>query len=274
MRLIDPANQHSDKQKIAVSFGRAAAAYDLHAKLQQDCAGRLLAIIAAYQPSLPAGAILEIGCGTGLITRGLTTCFTQRSIEITDLSTEMLQRCRAQLNFSNGGGLVAFHNLDAEDIQSLDKKYAAIVGGFVIQWFKNPAQTLNSLIAKLHPQGVLFLSFPTCRSFPEWRVICRQLNLPYTANSLPDPALLQQALPTYVQCQTETVDLITTHNSAADFLHSLKAIGAGVNQTQKRLTVLQMKQLIRQWNAQAIQGLDQIQVHHQVALWAIRRLAS
>lgn len=257
------------KQKIAVRFGQAATTYNMHATMQKACAARLLQII-SEQPPLPEGAILEIGCGTGLISQGLIQQFPTRGLEITDLSTEMVRFCRSNLTIANPQTpLISFHPFDAENIQNLAEFYAAIVGGFVIQWFHDPVQSLNHLINQLYSQGKLIISFPTCHSFPEWKQVCCQLDLPFTANPLPDPEVLAQSLPSYAHlCHTETLELVAVHDSAADFFREIKAIGAGVSQTQKQLSVSQMKSLIQDWD---IQTSGKVQVHYQIAFWVIER---
>jgi malonyl-CoA O-methyltransferase len=260
------------KQKIAKSFGQAASRYNAHADLQRECVSHLLNLLRTYQFKLPEGSVLEIGCGTGFITQGLLNCFPKRSLEITDFSTEMLNYCQANLNISDEQkSLISFYQLDAENIPSHDHLYAAIIGGFVIQWFSDPIKSLNRLLKRLHPDGMLFVSFPTCDSFSEWRQLCNQLNFPFTANPLPDPETLLSALPYAQLGYATTLELTTTHANAADFFRSLKAIGAGINRSQQQLTATQMKTLIQHWDAQAA---GPVQVHHQIVCWALQRKSS
>ncbi|WNZ25316.1 methyltransferase domain-containing protein [Leptolyngbya sp. NK1-12] len=260
------------KQQIAKSFGRAAISYHVYAGLQQNCAQHLLNLITTYQAKLPEGKILEIGCGTGFITQGLLQCFPRRLLEITDLSSEMIEFCQSQLIIPDPQkSFVSFQSIDAENLSDSTEFYAAIVGGFVIQWFHNPIQGLRRLLEALHPNGMLFISFPTCHSFPEWRQVCNHLNLPFTARPLPDPEILLSALPQAQLCYANVLDLSTTHANAADFFRSLKAIGAGVNPAQPPLPPKQMKTLLRHWDAQTA---GPVQVHHQIACWALQRKSS
>lgn len=258
------------KHQIAEQFGQAATVYNAQANLQREGAARLLDLMMAHAAKLPLGVILEIGCGTGFITQGLIQNFSQYSLEITDLSAEMLAFCQANVSISDDKTSPSFYTLDAERIKQFSRTCAAIVGGFVIQWFENPIQSLSQLISQLDSQGMLFISFPTCHSYPEWKHVCHQLNLPFTANPLPDPEVIAAALPPEARlCHAELIEHTTTHASAADFFREMKAIGAGVNQSQKRLTLRQMKTLLQHWDAQA----TQVQVHHQIAYWAIQRIA-
>lgn len=259
------------KQQIATRFGQAASTYNAHATVQQTCARSLLQIMDKYESSLPEGAVLEIGCGTGLISQGLVQRFSQRQLLITDLSPEMWQFCQSALAIS--AEAITFASLDGEQLQNLPAgfpdRYAAIVSGFVLQWFQDPHLSLCDWIDRLQTGGCLFLSFPTRDCFPEWRSICEQLQLPYTANPLPDPVQLLQSLPDsiavlYASTQTETV----LYAGAAAFFRSLKAIGAGTNQTQKQLSARQMRQLIQDWDSQ-LSG--KLQIRYQVAIWVIQR---
>jgi malonyl-CoA O-methyltransferase len=256
-------------QKIAAC--QAAAHYQHYATLQQDCAQRLQQVMLAHRHRLPAGPVLEIGCGTGFITEKLWQCFVSHPLEITDLSSEMLQFCQAQLPYHPE---VSFSVRDAETLLS-PNHYAAIVGGFVVQWFNDIQSTILHLVQQLQPNGILFLSFPTIHSFPEWRQACQQLQIPFTANLLPDPERLLSALPANAQIlQAETHDLLTTHESVTAFFHDLKAIGAGT--AQKQLPVSQLKRLIQHWTDQSadqdISQVGKIQVYYRVAFWAIQRV--
>lgn len=259
-----------DKQTIAARFGQATEAYHAFATVQKQGAKRLISLAQSSCRTLPEGPILEIGCGTGFVTQELVQYFPQRSIEVTDLSSEMLQFCRAHLQISpQQEALLSFHLLDAETIHCAAQKYALIAGGFVLQWFKHPRKSILSLLEQLQPGGQLLLSFPTCHSFSEWRQVCQLLQLPFTANALPDAQLLVQELrQNNIQVTIDEVSFYTAHDDAAQFFRELKAIGAGFSTAKKQLSVSQLKQLIQVWNQQS---RDKIYVHHHIAFCSIRR---
>jgi len=260
--IIDP-----HKQQIAERFGQSASTYNLHAKPQYEAAQYLLDLIESYHSLIPLGDILEIGCGTGFITQGLLQHFENRSLEITDLSSEMLDFCQQNIIISDRQiHKVSFHQLDAELTTVSTKKYASIVSGFVIQWFGNPYISIPRIAKKLHSNGILFLSFPNDKSFPEWQKICYQLNLPFTANPLLNTELLLTQLADQMRLlHIETVETVTHHHDAADFFRGLKAIGANIS--QQRLSAGQMKRLIRSWDAQTSGGFD---IHYYIDYLALQ----
>ena len=258
-----------DKQTIAARFGQATEAYHAFATVQKQSAKRLISL-AQVSNTLPEGPILEIGCGTGFVTQELVRSFPHRSIEVTDLSSEMLRFCREHLQISTQqASLLSFHLLDGETSNCNVQKYALIAGGFVLQWFRYPEKSILNLLDQLLPGGQLLLSFPTCHSFSEWRQVCQLLNFPFTANALPDAqALMQKMTQNNLQVVLEEASFDTVHSDAAQFFRELKAIGAGFSTARKKMSASQMKQLIQVWNQQS--G-DKVYVHHHIAFCSIRR---
>jgi malonyl-CoA O-methyltransferase len=263
-----------DKQQIAAQFGHAAATYQAQAQLQNQAGDRLLQLLDISPFEIPDGPILEIGCGTGFITQRLVQRFPWRSLHITDLSSDMLRFCQSQIRCSPAQQrLLSFQQLDAEDLDPLcpntpTASYALIVGGFVIQWFQHPIQSLRALLARLKPGGVLLLSFPTCQSFAEWQQMCQQLDLPYTANQLPAPDIMKYAMSDDDQAYFIDESFLTSYANVRDFFRSLTAIGAGHSQTGKQLSLSQMRRLVKNWEQQRP---EKIEVHYYVRFTAIQR---
>lgn len=257
------------KHQVAHSFGHATATYNSYATVQQQCAQTLMAIFQSLQDQLPEGGILELGCGTGLVTKALLDLEGDRPLTITDLSPQMLACCQQTLNLTPAQRQrICFQQMDGEAISSRCDPYAAIISGFVVQWFERPLQSLQALIAALKPRGILLASFPTHQSFPEWRQICEQRGLPFTANALPNPRVLTaQLIREGVTCVWHEQTICTTYDQAIAFLRSLKLIGAGPNRAAQTLSPMQMKQLIHAWDQQSP---GKIQVHYQIAFLVVQ----
>jgi malonyl-CoA O-methyltransferase len=261
-------NNERDKLRIAQRFGQAAAIYHSQASLQQHCAMKLLEVLALWD--VPPGQILEVGCGTGFLTQGLCDRFPQHSLQVTDLSAEMLDFCQAHLKIR---GAVSFQQMDGEKLET-EETYGLIVASFVIQWFKQPVETLRLWLERLQPNGILCLAFPTCRSFPEWRQMCESLHIPFTANDLPNPQDLIEGLSKLVQDSYLQEEFFhTSHQDASDFFRGMKSIGAGVNTSGQQLSTAEMKRLIRYWNdvVKSDKPGSILQVHHHVAFLLLRR---
>ncbi len=266
MTLMDDPYKHS----VAQVFGRSVSGYAAQASLQKDCAQTLMTLLEIQHSVLPNGRLLEIGCGTGFVTQKLIHKFPDRSLVVTDLAREMLQFCQTHLEIPAAQKpLIQFQQQDGEAIVLPSNSCALIVSGFVIQWFQEPVKSLLNLVDALKLGGVLLFSFPTAQSFPEWRQVCQTLNLPFTANLLPDPQPIAAALSQVTQRHQVLTQNIPLHfSNAAEFLRSFKAIGANFSQTGKQLSVQQMRQLIRAWDQRSPQGIT---VHFQVCFGVFQR---
>ncbi len=251
MGLIKIVNS-SKKEQIAKNFSKGVTNYLSHSQVQKECDEKLLKIAENSVISVPKGTILEIGCGTGFVTQGLIKQFPEHFFDIIDISQEMLNYCANNLQISEAQKkLIQFRQIDGESIKSDKNTYSAIISSFTVQWFEDIVNSLNRLINMLQPGGILLLSFPNDRSFPEWKNMCQELNLPFTRNQLPNTEELIKKLlipPHKIHIYEERV--IMNYNNAADFFRSLKIIGAGLNVKQEKLSIPQMKQLINYWNYQ------------------------
>jgi malonyl-CoA O-methyltransferase len=264
-------NGKFEKLKIAQSFGQAALTYHAQASLQQDCAAKLLTLLNLWE--VPPGRILEVGCGTGFLTQGLCDRFPCHPLQVTDLSAEMLHFCQTHLQIAPDRAPVSFQQMDGETLEG-NERYGLIVANFVIQWFEQPVESLLGWLEQLKPNGILCLAFPTCDSFPEWRQACESLQIPFTANSLPNPQILIQALSEVSQKLYLQEEIFSTiHRDTGSFFRGLKSIGAAVNTSEQKLSVNEMKKLIRYWDndIKKKEKNSVLQVHHHVAFLLIQR---
>ena len=82
-----------EKQQIAAGFARARKTYDREARVQHQAAAEMLRLLRDYASpdDLADGALLEVGCGTGIYSRLLQQAFHPQEMWLNDLCTEMQQ---------------------------------------------------------------------------------------------------------------------------------------------------------------------------------------
>jgi len=148
------------KQAIRRNFARRAGSYDRHAEIQRRMAHGLAA--AVVDPLARAGRILEIGCGTGYLTRLLRQANRAARLVALDLDAALVDAARRRLEADAG---VAWLVADGET--PLRGEYDLIIGNATFQWFTRPGETLAALYRNLAPGGVLAFSTLGPRTFQE-----------------------------------------------------------------------------------------------------------
>jgi malonyl-CoA O-methyltransferase len=151
------------KQRISDAFGAAAAHYEDHAGPQRFAA-KLVADLAQRQKPADVTRILEIGCGTGLLTRDIQARWPGAELVATDLSPRMLEQAAA-------GGLVAgrFLTMDGEAPTFEGPWFDLILSSLTFQWFDDLAGAIARLAGLLRPGGSLIFSTMGRGSFAQWR---------------------------------------------------------------------------------------------------------
>lgn len=246
------------RRKIVSNFSKSTSYYHNNAIHQQEVARRLSKALEPWKDIIPSGPILEIGAGTGFLTRYLLEMYPHREAVITDLSQEMLDFCKDEMNIKND---VEYKVLDAESEKLPKEKFALIAGNYVAQWFKYPAKSLSKMAASLKPGALMLISFPAKESFANWRQYCLDLGIPFTGNALPD---LEQVVielsmgPLKVDYYED--DMIQSFDNLFDFFKNLKHTGTSTSLTGKNLTVKQFKLLDNYWKKQE-NGKINVQYH-------------
>lgn len=152
-----------DKAAVASRFNRSAATYDEHCRVQRIMAGRLAARLEA---STHPARILELGCGTGYLTRVLAARFPRADILAVDFAARMVDQARQRVP-----ARVDLAVADAETAELPNDGFDLIVSNATIQWFESPGRTLARLAGRLRPGGVMLHSTFGPQTFAELRAV-------------------------------------------------------------------------------------------------------
>lgn len=206
------------KATVAAAFGAAAGTYDTGAGLQRAVARRLAERVAALPlPRHPR--ILEIGCGTGLLSQALRARLGPAEWVVTDLSPAMLARCRAALGDPPD---TVFQVMDGEHPETPPPGFDLILSSLAFQWFEDLDAALPRLAVLLRPGGHLAFATLAADTFREWRAAHEALGLVCGVPDYPTPATLAR------HCRIEDEHIARRHPDASAFLVELKRIGAAV----------------------------------------------
>ncbi|WP_374593542.1 methyltransferase domain-containing protein [Aquabacterium sp.] len=207
-----------DKTRVRHHFAAAAHSYDAHAVIQRAVAQRLADAIAARWPTL--GEVIEVGCGTGNLTRALLRTDAAARIVATDLAPAMLDVCARQLG-AEARGRVRYAVADGETLQA--PAGALVASSLAFQWFDDPL----AAVRRLHAQGArVAVATLVDGTFDVWRQAHARLGLEDGVLPLLDePAWRAQAQALGAQVTFDT--LSQPFDDPLDFVRALKGIGAG-----------------------------------------------
>lgn len=212
------------REVVARAFA-GARAYDDHAQVQREVAQKLARRIAALP--LPAEPrVLEIGCGTGFLTRALRDEGLTGDWLVTDLAPAMLERAEARLQSPPGLASrprLTFAQLDGEHDTPPGAPFDLICASLATQWFADESTALDRWRHWLAPGGQIVVATLGPGTFAQWRGANEAEGL--VAGTLPftTPAALEALGP---------AELIVEHHherhaDARAFLRAVRSIGAG-----------------------------------------------
>lgn len=135
-------------QRVAQRFGLAANHYDEQALAQRQSAQQLIA-----EQTLQ-GRVLDIGCGTGWLTRDIAEHHLIDSIVALDIALPMLKAEQLQ------HPLIMPIQADAAFLPFKENSFDAVVSNFALQWLASPKGFAQELARVLAQDGRFCLAIP------------------------------------------------------------------------------------------------------------------
>lgn len=206
------------KEKIAKAFDKGAPSYDWAALIQREVAQKL----ASFLPQEAPQNILEIGCGTGFLTKILAQKYPDAHITAIDISERMIEKCQTKLP------TVSFEKSDGETY-SPSQKFDLIVSNMTVQWFEDPANGIERFKDFLNPNGHLLYSTLGKDNFKEWKNVLKNLNISSDFSPSPQYKFI-----------IDEEKKNTMYHDGFDFIKNLKDMGAH-HSSQKPLSTAQLK---------------------------------
>ncbi|WP_432408320.1 malonyl-ACP O-methyltransferase BioC [Wukongibacter sp. M2B1] len=232
-----------DKDKLRRRFSRNARQYDKYARVQKIMGDSLLERI--KDDKIVPRNILEIGCGTGYVTRALLDSFPQAKITAVDIAPGMIEYVDSMVESDN----VKLICGDIEDMD-LNEKYDLIISNATFQWFNDFSKTLEKLVKLLNPNGVLSFSTFGEMTFTELNNCFKKVRAQLKIYEDISPGQSFFSLEELKSICSEIgeksgLEAIITYSSQSyeyeyfdcckDFLFSVKKIGANNSQSNRKI---------------------------------------
>jgi len=164
---------------IAARFSAASGTYHEAAAVQRNVAESL----GRFFPDVPPTAhILEIGCGTGVLTAIVRRRYPGLWIDVVDVSARMIAQARTRMGFDNR---IRCRVVDLRHVPTT-RLYPLIVSSSSLHWINPLEEGLAKMAALLEPGGRVVFSLMTHGTLGELRK-CRLRVAPHKtpAGSLP-----------------------------------------------------------------------------------------
>jgi len=141
-----------DKNLMTRRFAKSAQSYNQRAEAQLQVARRMIQLLQPYIKK-GVGKVVEIGCGTGLLSRMLIDTFVPRKLIMNDISKEMEKHCADILINSNN----FFVAIDAEQ-WVLPTGIDLLTSCSTFQWFHQLGGFFEKAFVSLKNDGLFAFS--------------------------------------------------------------------------------------------------------------------
>ena len=164
-----------NKNLIHDRFAKNLKSYDENAKIQKRMAERLITFVQNKQPK----KILEIGCGTGFLTKLINNEFKFENF----MAIDIVKECEQYIKNINSN--IIFTPADIEDfLTNNNETFDLIISNASLQWVNDFENVINSLKKILNPNGELVFSTFGTENFREiYHIIGTSLKY-YSINDL------------------------------------------------------------------------------------------
>lgn len=220
-----------DKIRIRESFNAAAENYDDAAVLQREVGDRMLERLELIR--LSPQTILDVGSGTGVLSRALDKRYRKAQVFSLDLAPRMLLTARRRNSWiSQRFGRQGFICGDAERLPLADHSIDLIFSNLTLQWCGELERTFEEFRRVLRPEGLLLFSTFGPDTLKElrhsWHAADRENSQTVHVNDFIDmhdvgDAILRAGLGDAVM---DVENFTLTYADAYQLMRELKSIGA------------------------------------------------
>lgn len=203
-----------NKEIVRLKFEKSIASYDKNAIAQQRIATRLSDIIRHHYPHNPR-ILMEIGCGTGLLSQKMASQYTPGHYYLNDINQLIPQILPCKLGDQR-------HSFIVGDAQAIDypRNIDLLVSSSTIQWFEDLPLFISKAKQSMSADGCMFISTFGGSNLQEIRSINGSGLCYHSMDSL--KALFEKQF-TVIHAEEEKITL--QFPSPAEVLRHLKATG-------------------------------------------------
>jgi malonyl-CoA O-methyltransferase len=188
-------------------FSRACDSYDANAQVQQEMAELLLEQLHSHRPEL-SGTTLDLGAGTGYLSKLFSDTFTNSVIFPSDISFDSI------LKLHQDSSITTSIVNDFSKIPLRDSSVQNCISNAALQWSENLEKTFDEIKRVTKPQGYFAFTLFDLEHFKQFEQSANQTG--FTLNNLIKKYSIQQ-IKDYVLDQGWKVLSIKSHTQTVHF---------------------------------------------------------
>ncbi|HCH22969.1 MAG TPA: malonyl-[acyl-carrier protein] O-methyltransferase BioC [Oceanospirillaceae bacterium] len=205
--------------QVAQAFSQAARHYDAVAGLQRQAADHLIGQCASNL----RGQVLDIGCGTGYLTRQVLQQAAVTQVLGVDVAEGMLDWCREHISDARCDWLQA----DAQALPLADSSLDGVVSSLAIQWCADEQALFSNISRVLRSDGRLFATTLGPDTLSELRWAWQQVDdFQHVNEFVPQAELLHAVQPYFSQIDIQVHTICLKFDKVSEILRELKQLGA------------------------------------------------
>ena len=168
--------------------------------------------------------ILDLGCGTGEFSKKIIKNLRVESIELIDLSSEMIKISKSKIR-----NISSKFNVNDFDYYKGYEKFDLIVSNMSLHWSLDIEKLCKSIASALKPGSIFIFSVPNSLSFANIKNIFLKYGKDFPLNDLPSKNILSDFKKNdSFKFETRCITLLKKFDKPLDFFFDLKKIGANV----------------------------------------------
>ena len=219
-----------DKKTTRKHFERAAESYDAAAVLQQEVAKRLSERL-DYIKIKPKRS-LDVGCGTGYLTKDLLSRYPKAKVVALDLALNMVRKSKQHGRWLHKPQAVC---ADADQLPIKADSVELIVSNLMLQWSNDLNKTFTGFHSVLAPNGLLLFSTFGPDTLKEMRESWANVDQQPHTSSFSDMHEIGDALLNagFINPVTDMETITMTYKSVRQLMKDIKNIGATNSRTER-----------------------------------------